>query len=431
MIKTTLDAGLWLAAVLVLAGVTACGSQVDSCASEKQAPGCAAELADDQPLPTWAERATPAHGVAVYFDRSASMCGFLDPTFAATNPKDYHGVLDRLIVGLSPARAFAFGAKLQSIPARMATIADQAFCTDRDTRTEDALAEVTRDTALTYDHVLVTDGRRGSARAARGQYVAMRELAASWIARGGTVAVGATLAPFHPVPGDPSGCRRAGEQDRDAATCPLYAFSFVAPGDETAITGTLADVFEHVFVWPVRSAAPLALVVPQAANASIDVRTSWTSRAGQPIARARGRELTAIPTLGRIEVANGSTWAGKAAQAVVRGERMSAEVSVRPLTKAAPGWQPTGASAALVQVAPPDTLRLTSYGPPSPGTPSAYIYRVELIPTGEPTWLSQFRATDTYDSTRTVGLELLFEQFKDQAQRSKPAPVGRLYVVAN
>src|SRR5215212_1744062 len=51
--------------------------------------------------------------VVVYFDRSASMRGFLDPSYPTRIPTDYRSVIDRLVVGLRPTRGFSFGSALR------------------------------------------------------------------------------------------------------------------------------------------------------------------------------------------------------------------------------------------------------------------------------------------------------------------------------
>src|SRR5687768_17252282 len=62
-----------------------------------------------------------ASPVVVYFDRSGSMRGFLDPKYPTRVPTDYRAVIDRLVVGLRPARGFSFGNALRSAEPTLAT----------------------------------------------------------------------------------------------------------------------------------------------------------------------------------------------------------------------------------------------------------------------------------------------------------------------
>src|SRR5688572_9427556 len=167
-------------------------------------------LANDELLPS---SHAAEHPVVVYFDRSASMRGFLDPKYPTRIPTDYRSVIDRLVVGLRPARGFSFGAALRPAEPTLATLGNRDFYVDRDTQTEQVLAEIARDTTSLETHIIVTDGRRGSPNAADAQYVRLREHGTRWVGRGGSFIVGTSLAPFQTVASDPSGCRRS----RDAA----------------------------------------------------------------------------------------------------------------------------------------------------------------------------------------------------------------------
>jgi hypothetical protein len=56
---------------------------------------------------------------------------------------------------------------------------------------------------------------------------------------------------------------------------------------------------------------------------------------------------------------------------------------------------------------------------------------VELYPTGEAPWLSEFDAESTSDEVRTFGLGRLFELFRGLAQSEGTMPVQRTYIVVN
>jgi hypothetical protein len=58
------------------------------------------------------------------------------------------------------------------------------------------------------------------------------------------------------------------------------------------------------------------------------------------------------------------------------------------------------------------------------------LYRLDLHPTGEPSWLATFDAESATDAQRTFGLGRLFESFRARDPRSVPA-VLRAYVVVS
>src|SRR5687768_8807049 len=68
------------------------------------------------------ERSTGKSPVTVYFDRSGSMRGFLDPSYPTRVRTDYRSVIDRLVVGLTPSRGFSFGSELRTIEPTLATL---------------------------------------------------------------------------------------------------------------------------------------------------------------------------------------------------------------------------------------------------------------------------------------------------------------------
>ena len=389
--------------------------------------------------------------LVVYFDRSGSMRGFLDPHYPTRIPTDYRSVIDRLVVGLRPTRGFSFGAALRTADPTLATLGNREFYTDRDTQTEQVLAEIGRDTASRETHIIVTDGRRGSPTAADAQFVRMREHATRWVARGGSFVVATSLAPFQTVATDPSGCHRsttaaAGEPQ----TCPLYLFGFVAAGDERRITTALASVFEHLFVWPAPTipAGTLTLVPEDPDRRDLRIERRWASAPnGTPIMRVRGDSATNRTLTATIALRDTSSADARAYAALLRDQGTRIELYSRGFTAAAAAqpWRPVEARGALVRASDASAagvagesqparqaIDLVTRGARGPVT----MFRVDLVPTGAPLWLEEFAAKDAGDVVRTYGLGRLFEGFRAQASGSagpdeRPRPLARFFIVAS
>ena len=385
-----------------------------------------------------AERSTGKSPVTVYFDRSGSMRGFLDPSYPTRIRTDYRSVIDRLVVGLAPARGFSFGAELRPIEPTLATLGARDFYSDKDTRTEQALAEIGRDTARAASHIIVGDGRRGSPTAGDAQFVRMRELADRWIAGGGSFVVATSLAPFKTVASDPSGCRRASAAaESEQQSCPLYAFGFIAPGDGARIAATLASVFEHVFVWPPPTlpAADLTVTPTEPNRRDIRVERRWASAAkGTPIVRVRGDSATNKTLTATIALRDTSAAEGRGYAAILASQDVEIRAYSRAFTPAAATqeWVPVEARGALVRPgtragAGNLTLDFVTRGARGPVS----MYRIDLIPGGTPAWLDRFDAEDASDVVRTYGLGRLFESFRTRAQGGDVAPLGRFFIVAS
>ena len=356
------------------------------------------------------------------------MRGFLDPDYPSRT--DYRSVLDRLIVALDPARAFGFGSSVQPIGTSLGTLGNKEFYSDNNTEMEAVFDRIGQDSMAAATHLIIGDGRRTEPDAANEQYVRMRQLAREWIGRGGTFLVAASQAPFETVPGDPAGCRT--ESDSASATCPLYAFAFIAAGDEARVVSTFAsaNAFDHVFVWPLPAAASTEIAGEPGPDLTFEPR--WGAAAdSSPIARVRGRIFTNQPHRARLELAGASDAATQAVRAAHAGQALRTRISVRPLndTAQASSWQPTGGPSSLVrEVADnPQTVEFLSRG----ATAERHLYKVELYPTGEAPWIDKFDAQSAGDEVRTYGLGRLFELFPVLAQSRTPSPVQRAYVVVN
>ena len=414
------------------AGNSVCQRSVQGEAGDLELARC---LATPELVPDQAAARSP---VTVYFDRSGSMRGFLDPSYPTRIRTDYRSVIDRLVVGLAPTGGFSFGAALRPIEPTLATLGARDFYSDRDTRTEQALAEIGRDSARAGSHIIVGDGRRGSPTAGDAQFVRMRELADRWIEGGGSFVVATSLAPFKTVATDPSGCRReAAPAEGEMQTCPLYAFGFVAPGDGARIAATLASVFEHVFIWPAPTIPPADLALTPAEPNRRDVRVErrWASAPkGTPIVRVRGDSATNKTLTSVIAVRDTSTAEGRGYAAILASQEVELRAYSRAFTPAAATqeWAPVDARGALVRPGTRTesgelTLQFVTRGARGPVS----MYRIDLVPGGTPSWLERFDAEDASDVVRTYGLGRLFESFRTRANAGNIAPFGRFFIVAS
>lgn len=418
--------------ILALLGIAACATEDGACdtaglSPEERDRQLATCLALDAALETWPSTRNQAP-VVLYVDRSGSMRGFLDPDYPAR--ADYRGVLDRLIVALQPGQAYGFGTSLQSIGTSLGTLGDRSFYSENNTELEDALERIAEDSAASSTHLIIGDGRRSDPNHAIEQYVRMRRLARRWIGQGGSFMVAASQAPFNPVAGDPAGCRSPGEAD--AMTCPLYAFVYIAPDQETRVVSTFAasETFEHFFIWPLPAASPTRVVVEQQQR-EIGVEPGWeTAENGEIIARVRGDAFTNVPARGRLELVGADDAAGRAAREALAGHSLRSQAYVRPLRESAleSSWETTGGPGSLVRPVTdePGVLEFLSHGPNA----DRHLYKVERYPTGEAPWLSDFDAQSATDEVRTYGLGRLFELFRSLATEGA-APVQRAYIVVN
>jgi hypothetical protein len=403
------------------AGISACDTEVES-------RNCATQLAAADSMLSWTEGAP--RPVVVYFDLSGSMRGFLDPAYP-TGPTNYSSVIDGLIAGLRAETAFGYGSTLRPAPASLGTLGNRDFYSDSNTEMEAAIDRIATDTTRASSHLLVGDGRRGDPDAANEQFTAMRTQAQRWIEGGGTFVVAASLAPFTPVENDPAGCRDGRGAGGERRTCPLYAFGFLAAGDESRITATLTSVFEHVFVWPVPSPQPGQLVLrpSAAATTGITVHPQWiVTPDGTPVARSNATAYVNQPLEVEVVSSDESSARGRLERAILDGQELGVNVWARPLSLPAQFWISMPAQGSLLRTNPSDPFRLEllSHGADAP----RFVYRIDYHPTGTPSWLGQFDAESASDELRTFGLGRLFTAFQQQAGTGSP-PAGRVFIVLN
>ena len=392
------------------------------------------EAADAKP---W-QGGAAEHPVAVYADRSSSMRGFLDPTYP--NRNDYRTVIDGLQARLSPRKVYGFGNSVRLEPnAGLDLLGNREFYADGNTEMEEALDTIAADSLRAWSHLLVGDGRRSDPDLANRQFVRMRELALRWTGGGGTFLVAVSPAPFRPVQGDPSGCHApsaVNAQADSAWQCPLYAFAFAAPGDGMRVASTLAELFRHVWAFPIPT-APGGLVAlrPAAAPQDVSFDPVWLS-AGDSAAvpKVEGAEPATQPLGLRLEPADTSSGAGRLLTALLAGQETRASLWARPVSgdsQASP-WREQDGRVGPVRLARGGRgLEVFSPGGDDcvePSDPCGTLYRVELRPAGVPSWLSGCDAREAADAERTFGLGRLFEPFRARAAASAP-PLARAYLL--
>jgi hypothetical protein len=358
------------------------------------------------------------------------MHGFLDPAFPNTSTS-YMSVLDRMVVGMNAKTAYSFGNSLQQVPVSTRDFESASFYHDSNTRLEDALREIAKDSQARSTHLIITDGRRAGAAAADQQYADLRQRATDWVAHGGTFAVGMSMARFKTVTTDPSGCRQG--QGAGPQTCPLYAFAFLARGSESSALAALSDVFEHFFAWPTPTIpGPALRLVMVAGTSPITLNPTWgKTQAGAPIARTTAPSASNVASTMRLELADTSNPAGQMLSRSLAGQNARTTFTIKALVPQplSSGWLPVNASTSVVsstQSGDERSLSVISRGSSAPRS----LVRVDLVPSGEPSWLPLVRATDAADVVHTFGFDRLFEGFRNQAKNT-PTPMARLFLVAN
>jgi hypothetical protein len=411
---------IWTIGALVVLGCSdtrppqaSTGARQNPCTSSK-APGEALDLdvarcLADNP----AAKVPPAreHPVVLYLDHSASIQGFLDPEYPTRIPTDFRSVIDKLVVGVKPARAYGYGVALREVKADLGVIGQKSFYSDRDTRMEDALRLIARDTLLSNSHVVVGDARRGSPDAANSQFSLMREVAGTWIDHGGTFAVASSLAPFKTVESDPSGCRRGSDASATATgqTCPLYAFAFIPPGDELRILTALSSVFVNLFAWPVPTIPGAAIgIQSQGSGPALTVEPSWERASdGSPVARTRGPAATNTRVTAALRILDS-----------VSGADASAKQRE---------WLPVDGQTFLIRPSgEPRAVSIVTRG----RNAQKSIVRLDVMPSGDPSWLNAFDAANATDVVRTYGFGRLFEPFRQRAANAT-TPFAHAYFVVN
>jgi hypothetical protein len=422
--------------LFLLAACPRDGANPPTPSCEEGSEGCDIQRAQgmvrDDSVPVWptAEAGKP---VILYVDRSQSMRGFLDPEYPTRVRTDYRSVLDGFDARLRPSQVFGFGNEVR--PAEggggLGVLGNKGFYSDGNTELEEVFPRIQADSALGATHVIMGDGRRGDPNAANGQFVSMRAQAERWIAAGGTFIVASSAAPFRPVENDPAGCRASGEASEQ--TCPLYAFAFVAPGDQGRVAAALAAVFQNLYVTPLPAVREADVKMSAPGTAQITMEPSWAKAPdGTPIVRVRGNAATNVPMRASLALRDTASPLGRAALLAIRGRRLVPAVAVRTLASdtAASPWRPSPATGSLVRPVADDPFAYDFLSRGTGREVPRYLYRLELHPAGEPSWLEAFDAESASDALRTYGLGRLFESFRARDPGAAPAVI-RSFVVVN
>lgn len=420
-------------AALVL-GVTACASKPSGCAvgqprgvvAEKAKAKCLAQASVPTPPPS---RGT-LHPVVLYLDRSSSMQGFLDPAYPTRVKTDFRSVLDAILAGLRPSAVKSYGAGISEAAPTIGVLGRREFYQDRDTRMEEVVALIERDTALANTHMIVGDGRRGSPATADGQFVRLRVAAQSWIEHGGHFLVATSNAPFKTIESDPSGCRRGASITAEEQTCPIYLFAFISPGEELGVAAAVDDAFEHHFVWPAIAIPPQAINVwPTGPRTTLNVNAIWERSAqGFPIVRTGAPSRTSTYDGYRLGIADTASAKDRTLQHLLDEQSTQLMLESRRMAgDSLQSWGSAGTNGLVRPAQPPNAIEIGSLG----NSPPLSIVRVSLVPMGEPRWLSLVQASDGNDGVRTYGINRLFEGFRQQAKQRLLSAIATLFVVSN
>lgn len=359
------------------------------------------------------------------------MQGFLDPEYPTRLKTDFRSVLDAVIAGLRPVQVYSYGSSIATASSSIGVLGRKEFYEDRDTRMDEAVALIGKDTALVHSHLIVGDGRRGSPATADGQYVNLREAAQVWIDRGGYFLVATSNAPFKTVESDPSGCRRAAQVGGGEQTCPIYLFAFIPHDDVMRVAGAVTDAFEHLFIWPAPPIPASALDFRSIDGPPLlDVNPIWEhAQDGTPIVRTSAPQRTLKPGILSFVVRDTTTAIGRAYRQLLDGDESRIRLESRSLAGGA--GQPWGDAdrGGLVKMASvrPVSLEVLSLG----RSDALSLVRADVVPTGRPAWLSAVEAIDAKDVVRTYGIGRLFELFRQGAKLTPPALIARLYLVSN
>jgi hypothetical protein len=404
-----------------VSGQAGCPAKGSGPAFEVSAARC---LADTLPAP---RRTGPQRPIILYVDRSRSMAGFLDKTIELKG-SDYRSVLNELKAGLSPKEAHSFGSSLKKIALLGGALENPSFYTDGDTQLEDVLPLVKKDSQLGSTHIIIGDGRRGSGTAAIAQYDAMRGAAADWVTKGGTFIVAASPAPFTPQAGDPSGCHTAMKIVK-TAQCPIYAFIFAARGDEERVLQYVGRAFRHVFAWPAPifpKANTWKFTLPPGSGLFMNPAFAYAFD-GTPISKVWANTPKTLVE-GKLSLVDRTSLASRWRQSLLSGGGFRQVVRARSL-RGGPWATPT-LNASLVQAKMSEDAVSVSVASHGSGSQPATLYAVDLVPSGQPSWLKDFGGTSPSHTSRTYALSRLFTWFELNAAEAA-YPAARFFFVVN
>jgi hypothetical protein len=369
--------------------------------------------------------------VRLYVDQSGSMAGYLDREFGqqfgvAPGTSSLRAVVARLSsVGRTAAvpAVYGFGEKVTSVIARanqdvIAQLVERGFYRARDSRLEDVLDRIARDTARGDIHIILTDGRRDGGAAAIAQYRRLGMLARQWTtdtptATPGMFALAAISAPFQPAGTSHAGCWSTPPQR--LLHCPLYVFAFAPQAAAAELLPALRFLGTRLYVTPTLGDDSVRLRADQASVAASDAAGLHTFGGRTPADPLLLLYRATRPT-GQSEAT--PTVLADVSRSLLRyaaGDSLIVVVSMAPLTGRAPQWDRVERSAeAWVRprtpvadstgstIAIPIDLRARPQLSPT-------AYRIELASSGRPAWLDEYSSAQQGDATRTFGLASLFD----------------------
>jgi hypothetical protein len=409
-------------------------------------------------------REVPTTGTApestrLFLDISASMGGFLDAEYSS-EAHDFRRLLDTLVLRLSPSKVYGYGSELRSLDPSVGSLGKPGLFAERDTRMELVFTKIAEDSLARSTHLILGDARRGTPDAARRQFGEMSAVARGWIEHGGVFVVGVTMAPFHSVPIDPSGCKKiqyprsraneteegkvgkdqelerheASEDDeksRQQQRCPLYLFAFVSAGDRDRVAPLVLAAMEHSFVWPVPQVLPTEIEVAERPNVGAGPRAQFEQRwirLPDQTSVARLRSDSAMRSFVPLRlVAAGTDLQQRAMNdAMLNQARYHLSVDLASLEQIRGGnsvrldWRPAEGKrdASLVKIDPtqPTNVAARALG----GEAKPMLVRLTARHVPSPLWLEDFVASSIRDPVRTGFLDLLFIGLPDLNQSQRP-----------
>ena len=371
----------------------------------------------------------PPSDVKLYVDRSASMAGYLDSLYASEfgvgeGSSSLRRVLNRLFAASDRRMTvYGFGDRVTTPAASsrqanqdvIATLVRPDFYNDNNTRLEDVLDSIARDTTRQSVHLIITDGRRGDGGSANAQWKRIGELARDWSGADGMFALAAIEAPFHQIRNDKAGCWS--NTPGKVFVCPLYVMAFAPRGSASPVLQALRDVGHRLYVAPTFSDSALTVEAKPVGGGTGSLNIEGGAQTGRPLhllftapdAPPAKPEVAALSVIARLAGGAARYAADDSFDIVMRSMALggkSSPASWQPVHEVASAWATPAApyvdSAGPKLIVP---LKLKA----RQGV-NKVRYQFDIRSTGRPTWLAQFESSQQGDATRTYGLSALFAQ---------------------
>lgn len=425
-------------AAAVALAVLGCASESDSggASGPAQARACltsaATPVLPDLELPQ--QHAVP---MKLYVDRSGSMAGYLDKNFGAgfgigSGAANLRQLLNSITaVGGQTMAVYGFGNRVTVVKGTAArdvigTLVSQGFYTDNNTRLEEVLDTIAKDTGRTFTHLIITDGRRGDGASAIAQYKRLGELGRAWAAdpaKPGVFVVAAADAAFRKHREDRAGCWAA-TGTPSVFNCPIYVFGFLPLSASDSTLSALHESMQRIYATPVHSSAAISFAArrssaPSGAFQAFDGQTP--AKPLKLIFHSDSPQVSTVSLVVRAD-ANGGTARYAATDSLVTqlysaplcatGARSWTRIKDPGSAWVRPGAVSDSAGNVLLTV----DLRARAAVP-------QLAYKVELHSAGRPNWFDEFAAAEQGDATRTYGLQTLLDHLGPKSSR-----LGGFYV---